>query len=130
VQRALSEMRPQSMDVLFGCTDTLKIVVPRPPSLIFVPPNDPNMLCDHIMGSFRTHFSARFVTGFAHNWKKIKLGYFLHIISTRWKTAPLIQFFLIQSHLLLTTNSPTQSMFCKTYLSCTNSKNKLCLRSL
>ena len=80
--------------------------------------------------SFRTHFSARFVTGFAHNWKKIKWGYFLHTISTGWKTAPLIQFFLIQSHLLFTTNSPTQSMFCKTYLSCKNSKNKLCLRSL
>ena len=40
-----------------------QIVVSQPPSLLFVPPNDPSMLCDRFMGAVGTHSSTRFVTG-------------------------------------------------------------------
>lgn len=40
-------MRPQSMHVLSNRR---------------VQPNDPSMLCDRLMGAFRTHSSTRFVT--------------------------------------------------------------------
>ena len=40
-----------------------QIVVSHPPSLVYVQPNDPRMLCDHFMGAFRTYSSTRFITG-------------------------------------------------------------------
>ena len=36
---------------------------PWPPLLFFSQPNDPSMIFDRSMGAFRTHSSARFVTG-------------------------------------------------------------------
>ena len=41
----------------------IRVVVSQLPSLFFVQPRDPSMLCDLFMGAFRIHSSTRFVTG-------------------------------------------------------------------
>ena len=40
---------------LAGQNGHFQIVLSQPPSLFFVQPNDPSLLCDRCMGAFRTH---------------------------------------------------------------------------